>query len=181
MIFLPASQRAAQPWKNGGGVTREVAAFPPGAGMDAFDWRVSIADVASDGPFSLFPEIDRTLTILTGDGIALDLDGLTSRLLPGRPFAFPGDKPASATLLGGPVTDLNVMSRRGRIVHAVTALAAGQSLAVEEGVLVWISGEGRVGGAAMAPLDAVQAAAPESWVIEGENVLAYYAAFTRLR
>lgn len=181
MIFLPASQRAAQPWKNGGGVTREVAAQPPGAGMDGFDWRVSIADVGTDGPFSLFPDIDRTLTILSGGGIALDIDGGAHDLLPGRPFAFPGDRPASATLLGGPVTDLNVMSRRGTVSHQVTALSAGRILPVEEGVLVWISGIGHVGGHAMGPLDAIRVDRPGEWIVEGQGFLAYYAAFTWIR
>ena len=180
MILLPASHRAAQPWKNGGGVTREVAAFPPGAGMDSFLWRVSIADVASDGPFSNFPGIDRTLTILTGAGIALDMGGDLLRLLPGNPVSFPGDQPAAATLLNGPVTDLNVMTRRGKVAHSVTALTAAQTLSTEEGVLVWISGKGRVGGTAMNPLDAAHFSAPGEWVIEGEDFLAYYAAFTRL-
>ena len=180
MIFLPASQRAAQPWKNGGGVTREIAASPRGAGMDAFDWRVSIAEVASDGPFSVFPEIDRTLTILSGDGIALEVDGQPHELLPGRPFGFPGDSPASARLLGGPVTDLNVMSRRGKVAHQVTALMAGRVLPVKEGVLVWVSGIGTVAGYPMGPLDAMQVLRPGEWIIEGEGFLAYYAAFTRL-
>ncbi|MEC4600651.1 HutD family protein, partial [Burkholderia vietnamiensis] len=44
----------ASPWKNGGGVTREIAAYPPGAALDAFAWRVSVADVGAGGPFSRF-------------------------------------------------------------------------------------------------------------------------------
>jgi environmental stress-induced protein Ves len=184
MIFLPASERAAQPWKNGGGVTREVAAFPPGSGLDNFDWRVSIADVATDGPFSLFPEIDRTLTILSGDGILLDVAGRASRLLPGEPHSFPGDQPAGATLLGGAVTDLNVMSRRGLIAHEVVALTSARTLRVAEGVLVWIAGTGRIVGpensAELGPFDALVAQTSEIWAIEGETFLAYYAAFTRL-
>ena len=181
MILLPASRRAAQPWKNGGGVTREVAVFPPKSDMDGFDWRVSIADVASNGPFSLFPGIDRTLTILSGAGIMLELDRDVEFVPPGRPFAFPGDKPAAATLLDGPVTDLNVMSRRGVVRHSVTILTDGCSLPIEEGVLVWISGHGQVGGVEMKPLDALQADAAGAWTIEGEGFLAYHAAFTRLR
>jgi len=180
MIFLPASDRAAQPWKNGGGVTREVAAFPPAAGIDSFDWRVSIADVGTDGPFSIFPDIDRTLTILSGAGIALEMGRDALRLLPGHPVSFPGDQPAAATLLDGPVTDLNVMSRRGKIAHRVTALSSAQTLSVDEGVLVWILGQGRVGGVAMNPLDALHADTPGEWAVEGKDFLAYYAAFTRL-
>ena len=61
----------ATPWKNGGGVTREIVCQPPGAGMDAFDWRVSIAHIASDGPFSAFAGVDRIITLLEGAGVRL--------------------------------------------------------------------------------------------------------------
>ena len=62
----------ASPWKNGGGVTREVAAWPEGAGLDTFVWRVSVADVAQAGPFSRFDGVDRTLVLLCGAGMLLD-------------------------------------------------------------------------------------------------------------
>ena len=74
--FLAASERRAQPWKNGGGITREIAASPDGAALDAFDWRVSMAEVAAAGPFSRFEGVDRILTVLTGE---LELS------FPGRP------------------------------------------------------------------------------------------------
>jgi environmental stress-induced protein Ves len=186
MIFLAASQRVAKPWKNGGGVTREVAACPPGSGLETFDWRVSIAEVAEDGPFSLFPGIDRTLTILSGDGIALDVAGRLSRLRPGQdPYFFPADQPAACTLLGGPVVDLNVMSRRGEVAHQVIPISLPRPLPVEDGVLVWIKGTGRVtspdGTFEMDRFDALKALSPGDWKIEGENFLAYYAAFRRLK
>jgi hypothetical protein len=181
VIFLPAAQRAAKPWKNGGGVTREVAAFPPGSGLDRFDWRVSIADVAEDGPFSIFPGIERTLTILSGDGIALDIAGRETRLRPGEdPFSFPADQPADCRLLGGPVVDLNVMSRRGAIAHKVVPITRPQTLPVAEGVLVWIRGTGRIGAFEMGEFDAIEAQSPGDWTIQGNNFLAYHAAFTRL-
>ena len=64
MQILYARDRVVSPWKNGGGTTTEVAAFPPGAPLENFGWRVSIAQVARSGPFSLFPGIDRTLALL---------------------------------------------------------------------------------------------------------------------
>lgn len=108
-----AADRAATPWKNGGGVTREVAAWPPSSGLDGFDWRVSLADVAADGPFSTFPGVDRLLTVIDGDGLALEIEGRTVRLEPGAPFAFPGEAAVVARLTAGPIRDLNVMVRRG--------------------------------------------------------------------
>ena len=113
MQILRAADRVATPWKNGGGVTREVAARPPGAGMDGFDWRVSLADVAADGPFSAFPGVDRVLTVIEGDGLVLEVEGRAAHLTPGAPFAFPGEAAVAARLTAGPIRDLNVMVRRG--------------------------------------------------------------------
>ncbi len=63
IVWCPAAGRVERPWKNGGGMTADVAASPPGAGMDGFDWRVSIARVEADGPFSVFPGVDRTMAL----------------------------------------------------------------------------------------------------------------------
>jgi uncharacterized protein len=67
------------PWKNGGGETAEIAVFPEGATLDDFDWRISMATVSADGPFSLFPGVDRTLSVLEGDGPIIDLNVMTRR------------------------------------------------------------------------------------------------------
>lgn len=112
------------PWKNGRGETIEVAVHPPGATTANFDWRVSMAAIVEDGPFSLFDGIDRTLTILEGHGIELTLEGKPPVAIVDRPFAFPGDVAAGAALIDGPVSDLNAMTRRGRYTHRVTPIAA---------------------------------------------------------
>ncbi|RZT41248.1 HutD/Ves family protein [Cupriavidus agavae] len=107
---------AATPWKNGGGTTREIAVWPPGAGMDAFAWRVSVADIATDGPFSAFPGIDRQIVLLDGAGVHLQAhdDSFCHKLLKvGEPFAFSGDTAVHATLVDGATRDFNVMTRRG--------------------------------------------------------------------
>ena len=65
--ILPAAARAAVPWKNGGGLTREVAIHPPGSDLGTFEWRVSIAQVRAAGPFSSFPGVDRQLAVLAGE------------------------------------------------------------------------------------------------------------------
>lgn len=108
-------------WKNGGGETAEIAVFPDSAGLDDFGWRISMATVASDGPFSGFPDVDRSLSVLEGAGIVLDVKGhAPATLTPAsHPFAFAADAAASACLLGGAITDLNVMTRRGRFTHKV--------------------------------------------------------------
>lgn len=118
------------PWKNGGGTTREIAAWPPAAGLEAFDWRLSIADIAADGPFSAFPGIDRQIVLLDGDGVRLRArDGSFDHRLSavGEPFAFAGEATVDATLLGGPTRDFNVMTRRGRCRASV--LSTGEAIA----------------------------------------------------
>lgn len=125
---LRARDHRRMRWKNGLGETAEIAVSPPDAALDQFDWRVSMARVEAPGPFSAFPGVDRTLTVLDGRGIRLALDGRAEvELTPGSaPFPFSGDHAASATLLGGPVTDLNVMTRRDGLWHRVRRLAAEQ-------------------------------------------------------
>lgn len=121
MRILRAADYRVMPWKNGGGTTTEVAVSPDGAGLDEFDWRVSMARVETGGPFSSFAGIDRTLSVLEGEGIVLDIAGRPPERLTTAsvPLAFAGDVPTGAALIGGPITDLNVMTRRGRMAHTV--------------------------------------------------------------
>jgi environmental stress-induced protein Ves len=125
MRILRAADYRVMPWKNGGGTTTEIVVSPDGAGLDDFDWRISMARVETSGPFSSFTGIDRTLSVLEGEGIVLDIAGRSPARLTGAsaPLSFPGDVPTGATLIGGPITDLNVMTRRGRISHTVERLS----------------------------------------------------------
>jgi uncharacterized protein len=113
--LLPAAQRAAVPWKNRGGVTREVAVQPPQARLDDFEWRISCAQVDSAGEFSRFAGIDRLIVILEGE-LSLAVGGGRPVVLSPEsdPFAFPGDAASFGTPLAGAVHDLNVMTRRGQ-------------------------------------------------------------------
>jgi uncharacterized protein len=115
------------PWKNGGGVTVEIAIHPPGATLDTFDWRVSMASVVEDGPFSRFADIDRTLSVLSGEGLELFVAGDAPVILTmdSVPHGFAADADTRARLIDGPVTDFNVMTRRGRCRHSVQCVAAG--------------------------------------------------------
>jgi environmental stress-induced protein Ves len=128
--LLRAADHRTMPWKNGGGSTTEIAVAPAGASIDDFDWRVSTATVAADGPFSLFPGVDRVLALLEGAG--LDLDGADPLRGPVRldphsaPVTFGADLPVAARLHRGPITDLNVMTRRGRFAARIWRAAAGQ-------------------------------------------------------
>ncbi|AUX72200.1 HutD family protein [Erwinia pyrifoliae] len=104
---LPVSR-----WRNGGGETREIISFP--AGVEDFDWRISIATIAADGDFSLFPGVDRIITLLNG-GVALyRKDRLYQRLVLNQPFAFAGEESIKARIIGNSSSDFNIMVRRDR-------------------------------------------------------------------
>lgn len=122
---------AVVPWRNGGGVTREVAAFhDPSAGAD-FLWRLSIATVNADGPFSNFAAIERTIAVLAGRGIALQLpDRTVSVTDDGDPFSFAGETPVHARVIDGETTDLNVMTRRGWFTHTMRRLPSDGGLSI---------------------------------------------------
>ena len=128
-VLRSASDYRRMPWKNGGGETVEIAVHPQGATVADFDWRISMATVANDGPFSSFPGIDRTLSILDGDGMVLDIEGRAPVRLAAEdePLHFPADATTSAKLIGGAITDLNVMTRRSGFSHTVQRLRVARS------------------------------------------------------
>ena len=75
-VLRPADYKR-MPWKNGGGMTTELAVYPSDAG-DAFDWRISIADIETSGPFSTFAGYDRVIGLLEGIGMELRFDAAES-------------------------------------------------------------------------------------------------------
>lgn len=112
---IPRHAQRFVPWKNGGGRTREVASAPDGC--DGFRWRVSVAEVASDGPFSAFPGIDRTIWLLRGAGLDLRVGDRSVRLdRVAEPFSFTGEDRVFARLIDGPTEDLNVMVKRAAVL-----------------------------------------------------------------
>jgi uncharacterized protein len=147
MRHLPAAGYRPMPWKNGQGITHEIAREP--ADADKFLWRLSIADVAASSPFSPFPGYDRTITLITGEGIRLEFDGAPAKVLDQRlvSFGFSGDWPCRCRLLGGPVRDLNLMVDRERARAATELLrlpAAPVARAVADGWLLVYCAEGRL-------------------------------------
>lgn len=136
-----ASTYRRMPWKNGAGETVEIAVSPEGAALSDFDWRISMATVATDGPFSIFPGIDRTLSILEGNGMSLSIDGGAPVLLTqdSDPLAFPADVSVSATLADGTITDLNVMSRRASLRHKVERIDVDATSTLKVHATTWVA------------------------------------------
>ena len=109
---VAAASVAPQPWRNGGGATRELFAWPGGA-----DWqiRVSLADIDADGPFSAFPDVQRWFAVVEGAGVVLSWPGGDRRVdSAGEPLCFDGADAPACRLVDGPTRDLNLMLRGGR-------------------------------------------------------------------
>jgi environmental stress-induced protein Ves len=112
--LLRASDGYEIAWKNGGGFTREIAAHPAGAGYEAFDWRVSLARIERDGPFSVFPGVDRLFAVVAGGGVELAFEDAPPLRLEASaaPVRFAGEAKVFVRLLDGEAVALNVMTRR---------------------------------------------------------------------
>ncbi|WP_044042687.1 HutD/Ves family protein [Caballeronia insecticola] len=145
-MIIRADSLTPRPWKNGGGVTREIAAGPPGASMEAFAWRLSLADVAADGAFSTFPGVDRVLVLLDGAGMRLtEASGHVHAL--DAPLAiarFPGETPIHATLNHGPTRDFNVMVQRARARATVQAHRESAAIVATHDVTLIFCARGRI-------------------------------------
>jgi environmental stress-induced protein Ves len=168
VILVPLHAAAAQPWRNGGGLTRELLAWPPASPGAPAAWtvRVSVADIASDGPFSAFPGLRRGFAVLEGAGVVLALQAGERRLAAGDDvLLFDGAEAPGCRLVDGPTRDLNLMVRgeagtlrmqravagqcwgeglawRGLYTHAparlqTTAPGAGEALPLAAGTLAW--------------------------------------------
>ena len=121
-----------QPWRNGGGITRELLAWPQPA-----DWqlRVSVAEIERDGPFSPFPGTERWFAVIDGAGVELAWAGGTTTLRCGdAPLNFTGEAATACRLLQGPTRDLNLMHRLGHGMASMRQASAGRGL---EGGLPW--------------------------------------------
>nr|WP_202519738.1 HutD family protein [Streptomyces sp. SID1034] len=165
---MRAADLRAVPWRNGGGVTRNILAHPEGAGTADFVWRVSLADVGADGPFSGFPGVDRILTVVEGAGMDL-LVGGRRRLVDERfePQRFPGDAPTDCRLLAGPVVNFNVMFRRGTPAPAVAVVRGGLTVA-GPALVVALDAPAHVGGVHLDPYDA-QLVEPGATTVRAEG------------
>ena len=155
MRIIFTSSLAPVSWKNGGGVTREIARDGEGA---AFGWRISIADVARDGAFSLFPGYRRWLTVISGDGMRLEPESgvaIDAALL--SPVHFSGDVELYGRLNGGPCRDFNLIYDPARFAASMCVIRGGAAISgptvgrEASGVLL-LSGEADA-GEALAPFD----------------------------
>ncbi len=128
-------EHRAMPWANGLGTSYEVASDRNVDGV--WTWRVAIAPVVADGPFSAMPGVDRELAVIEGNGMELEVDGESVKCMPGQLVRFLGDASACARLVDGPVVDLGLMTVRGVVTGSMVVVADVGDV-IESAVLVAI-------------------------------------------
>ena len=112
MRTVSLADAVAQPWRNGGGVTRELLAWSAGAAATQWQLRISVARIDRDGPFSAYPGVERWFAVLHGNGVVLRLANRRLMLGAGsEPVRFAGAAAPDCGLLDGPTQDLNLMVR----------------------------------------------------------------------
>lgn len=159
MRIQRSSEHRIVPWANGLGITADVSVFPPGT--HRWEWRLSIADVTDDVPFSSMPGIDRTIMVAQGAGMALVIDGAQEvpMLRTSPPLAFSGDSTTTCRLLDGPIADLNLMTRRGSAIGTmrVLSLSTGEAATMDgdDVAVVVLEGMALVGDEEITTFDAV--------------------------
>jgi len=175
MEIIRFAELRNEPWRNGGGVTRELASHPQAASAQdgAWDWRVSIAELTKAGDFSPFPGMERVLTVVEGELLLLTVDGAEHPLEKYRPFRFSGEAAAHGALPTGDVRNLNVITRTDSFkgFTSIIELSKKRAHPVFEGQLaVLLQGSATVSpgaadeadGGAEGPAEAAPAPEPEA-------------------
>ncbi|HEY2453697.1 MAG TPA: HutD family protein [Scandinavium sp.] len=130
-------------WKNGGGETREIVSHPS---PDApFLWRASIATLSADGPFSLFPGVDRVIMLLEGAPLWLRGGEINHHLKPWQPWAFAGEWPLTSEGITRAGLDFNIMIQRDRATARVNVVTT-ECAADENGVAYVLQGVWKMAG-----------------------------------
>ena len=157
--LLPAAGHVRMPWRNGGGETLEIAADPADAGSTAFRWRVSVATVEHDGPFSRFPGVARTLVLLDGAGLRLDGANVHHTL---------ASRHAVLTLSGDDVVECKLLEGAGRIFNVLVRSPEPAAVAVARGADLDVAADRVCIGYAVRGTLAVTARAGRLVVKEGD-------------
>jgi len=164
-----------QPWRNGGGSTRELLAWPT---AQAWQLRISVAEIAQAGPFSAYPGIERWFAVLRGEGVVLRFASRRAMLTPGsEPLRFEGASAPGCELLDGATQDLNLMVRHAAGKGAMQRARAGadwSSNAVWRAVFTLAPATLHIDGAVAATLPAdtlawSAAAADQTWRLQADD------------
>lgn len=152
MRHLTPADYTVMPWANGKGTTIEMLKTAEGGRLE---WRLSRASVVENGDFSIFPGVERNLTVLTGPGFDLVGDGLHLPARPLIPVAFAGDVPVRAEGVSAPSDDFNVMTDRA-LPRPEVAVVTGTAQIPAGGILaVYALAVSQVNGRTMAAQDLI--------------------------
>ena len=184
--FVALKSTVETPWRNGGGVTRDLLSWPLGGALGgalAGDWqlRVTVASIDRDGPFSPFPGVARCFNVLSGDGVRLRFADRTLELRCGdAPLAFDGADAPGCALLGGATRDLNLMARSGAGTPRMQLAEAGSGISGVNNITRWrglyaaaparIFVDGEQHSIAADTLVWSDSAAPSLWQLESASV-----------
>ncbi len=135
--FSTLQDIAPTPWRNGLGASRELVAFPV---REHWHWRLSVADISEDGPFSCFEGVERWFAVLQGEGVRLSVAGTHHVLTPeSPPLVFDGGVQTLCEVVAGPTRDFNLMVRQGRALmervrgDVAKAVSSGSAIALWSG------------------------------------------------
>ena len=125
VTLISSQEYQVMPWKNGGGVSTELAIYPKKSNFsESFDWRISLALIKGSGPFSTFSGYDRVIIQFKGNPMQLNhLNQPSHQLRPLVPYYFQGDWITEGVLQGGEAQDFNVMTKRSRYQSSVECLS----------------------------------------------------------
>ncbi|WP_375394376.1 HutD family protein [uncultured Sphingomonas sp.] len=161
------AEKAAKPWRNGGGLTSELVSGPSCNATPG--WRISIAQIDCSGPFSLIPGYDRTLTLISGRA-TLGVEHETVALTPRKPVQFRGDILTEVRIGRSRALALNVMTDRRLYSHSVEIIQSGGNIQPTESgqanYVVALTG-GRIGKAELAPGDLLWRSFPDPLLRSG--------------
>jgi uncharacterized protein len=136
-LHLRREQYLSMPWRNGSGVTLEIAREPPAE--SEFLWRLSLATVEASGPFSNYAGYRRSVSLIDGDGFRLEIGDREPVLLDsvGATAMFPGDASTTCTLINGPSSDLSLIVSEPGVIVSVTRIrsVAGHVMSLQAGML----------------------------------------------
>jgi environmental stress-induced protein Ves len=170
----------ASSWINGGGSVKVIAAGvmdqegrPLVTPDDGWHWRLSIADVGQAGSFSVLSGVNRILTVVEGGPLQLTIDGKSLLVPAQQPLGFDGSSITAAALPAGPVRNLNLMYRDGRVEGSVSIISLGEQRLLPHQAAVLLAGDAQVDDAKLHRFDTVfgseEAAAT---VLRGKGTLA---------
>jgi environmental stress-induced protein Ves len=176
--WLPAGTRVTTPWLNGGGTTAEILTNPPGATIDRFDWRASIATIEADSDFSTFTGIDRFLMPLSRAGLTLSGAESTEHIPQFATHRFAGETAVRAVDVTEQSLDLNLMIRRGIARGTLGSQSVDDRLTLiadpgETALVVILEGTFTAGVATLKPMDALEVRTQSTLIGTGTVAIAH--------